>query len=93
MTGSLTNNIPKGFSIISSQVPQAGTPADLGYTPAAEGEKIYFWSTTGQKYDVAAYQGADFGWDPPLKTIDVGDAFFLSRTTAGTWTRNFTVNQ
>lgn len=87
----LTTQLVPGLQIVSSQVPQAGTPADLGLT-ANEGDKIYFWNTTTQKYDVAAYQGADFGWDPPLKTVDVGDAFFLSRTQAGTWTRNFTVS-
>lgn len=89
----LSTPIVAGLQIVSSQVPQAGTPTDLGFTGASEGDKMYFWNTTKQSYDTAVFQGADFGWDPPQKSLDVGDAFFLSAKSAGTWSRNFTVNQ
>lgn len=89
--GTLTTALVPGLQIVSSQVPQAGTATDLGYT-AAQDDKIYQWNATGQKYDFSQYDTA-FGWDPALKTLDVGDAFFLSKTAAGSWSRTFNVNQ
>jgi hypothetical protein len=89
--GTLTTALVPGLQIVSSQVPQAGTLTDLGYT-AAQDDKVYQWSTTGQKYDFSQYDAA-FGWDPALKVLDVGDALFLSKTAGGSWTRTFNVNQ
>jgi hypothetical protein len=88
---SLKTPLVPGFQIVSSQVPQAGTPTELGYT-AANGDQIYQWNVTGQRYDAASFD-AEFGWSPEPKSLDVGDAFFLSKTAAGTWERSFTVNQ
>jgi hypothetical protein len=89
--GTLTTTLVPGLQIVSSQVPQQGTAADLGYT-AAQDDKIYQWSTAKQAYDFSQFD-ASFGWDPALKPLDVGDAFFLSKTAGGTWTRTFNVNQ
>jgi len=90
--GTLTTSLIAGLQIVSSQVPQAGTVEALGYV-ADGGDQIYQWNLAGQKYDFFQYD-ADFkSWDPTLKTLDVGDAFFLSKTKAGTWTRTFSVNQ
>jgi hypothetical protein len=89
--GTLTTTLVPGLQIVSSQVPQAGTLTDLGYT-AAQDDKVYQWSTTKQAYDFFQFDTA-FGWDPVLKVIDVGDAVFLSKTAGGTWTRTFNVNQ
>jgi hypothetical protein len=87
----LSTPLVTGLQIVSSQVPQAGTATDLGY-PSSQNDKIYQWDTTKQQYNFSQYD-TTFGWDPALKSLDVGDAFFLSRTTAGSWDRNFSVNQ
>jgi len=87
----LTTPLVAGLQIVSSQVPQAGTAEALGYA-AVQDDKIYQWDTTKQSYNFSQYD-ATFGWDPALKSLDVGDAFFLSKTAAGSWTRNFSVNQ
>jgi len=87
----LSTALVAGLQIVSSQVPQAGTAEDLGYK-AAQDDKIYQWDTTKQTYNFSQYD-ATFGWDPALKSLDVGDAFFLSKTAAGTWDRTFSVNQ
>jgi hypothetical protein len=89
--GNLTTTLVPGLQIVSSQVPQAGTATDLGYT-AAQDDKIYQWNTAGQSYSFSQYD-ATFGWDPALKPLEVGDAFFLSKTAGGSWTRTFNVNQ
>src|SRR5881394_4637 len=45
--GSLSNPIPKGFSIKASQVPQAGkVTTDLGF-PTAAGDQIFIFDTAG----------------------------------------------
>jgi hypothetical protein len=89
----LTVNIPVGFSIVSSIVPQEGTATQLGYTPAA-GDALYFWSESAQTYNPISGYDADFQeFNPPLPTVGVGEAFFARATTAHTWTRNFNVNQ
>jgi hypothetical protein len=88
---SLKTPLVPGFQIVSSKVPQAGTPNELGYVPA-NGDQIYQWNTQTQNYAAAAYD-AEFGWSPEPRALDVGEAFFLNRTAAGTWERSFTVNQ
>jgi hypothetical protein len=91
--GNLVVNIPAGFSIVSSPVPQAGkvTP-DLGYAPG-NGDQLYFWNKTSQKYSVHTYDATFGEFDVALPTLDVGEAFFVRKNAAGTWTRNFSVNQ
>jgi hypothetical protein len=95
--GTLNTAIPAGFSIVSSQVPQEGRvdaapPAGLGYTPAA-GDALYFWNEATQKYSIHAWD-SDFGiWDTNPPNLGVGEAFFARKTTAGTWSRTFNVNQ
>ncbi len=87
--GALSNPLPKGLSIRSSQVPQAGTAADLGLV-GEDGDQVFQYSAATQSYYSSTF---DFGeWSPALKTIAVGEAFFLSKAAAGTWTRNFSVN-
>jgi len=89
--GNLSTALVPGFQIVSSQVPQAGTATALGYVAAA-GDQIYQWDSSKQAYTPYQYD-VDFGWSPDLGTLAVGDAFFLSKTAAGTWSRTFSVNQ
>jgi hypothetical protein len=91
--GNLVVNIPAGFSIVSSPVPQAGkvTP-DLAFVPG-NGDQLYFWNKTQQKYSIHTYDATFGEYDVALPTLDVGEAFFIRKNAAGTWTRNFSVNQ
>jgi len=86
----LTTQIPAGFSIVSSQVPQEGTATALSYVPAA-GDQLYFWNETTQRYLICTFD-PDFGFDNALPTLAVGEAFFIRKNNAGTWVRNFSVN-
>jgi hypothetical protein len=88
--GNLSNPLPAGFSIRSSQVPQAGRlSADLGF-PAATGDAVYKFNP-----DTKAYAGHSFAfgsWTPADPTVAVGESVFVSKASAANWTREFSVN-
>jgi len=91
--GQLDTPLVAGFQIVSSQVPQAGTVEALGYV-AADGDKVYQFNTTTQKYQIYSYDAGPPGeWNTPLGTLAVGEAVFLQKLTPGKWSRNFNVNQ
>jgi hypothetical protein len=97
LQGNLSNPIPKGFSIKSSQVPQAAVltkdvnmPADtldLGF-PAADGDIVYKWKNAEKVYGIYAFD-VDQWSEPPI--IDVAESFFVRKVAATTWTRTFNV--
>jgi hypothetical protein len=89
--GNLSNPLPAGFSIKASQVPQAGTVSTLGYTPT-EGDIFYKWDAAAKKYSSHIFDPFFGGWDPSEPSLAVGEAVFLFKPAAGTWNRNFTVN-
>jgi len=89
MQGSLTNKVPAGFSMLSSQVPQAGlVTTDLGF-PAIGGDTIYTW-VAGSYLNSTFLDG--FGWLPEEPNLAVGQAFWSLKTAATAWTRTFSVN-
>jgi hypothetical protein len=90
MQGSLSNPIPAGFSIKSSQVPQAGKiDTDLGF-PAQDGDTIYQFNNAKNSYDVHTL---DLGeWSGGTPTPKVGEGFFVKVAKATNWTRTFSVN-
>lgn len=94
--GTLNTALVAGLQMVSSQVPQAGTPADLSFPHTAAqgltaGDQVYKF-TTDQKYLVATYDDLSDDWDKPL-TFDVGEAVFVKLAKPVTWTRQFNVNQ
>jgi hypothetical protein len=90
--GTLNNAYPAGLSIRSSQVPQAGTAAELGFV-GKDGDQINQFDLATQSYKVSTFDGLENAWLPPLGQLAVGEAFFLRASAAGTWTRTFSVNQ
>jgi hypothetical protein len=88
--GQLDTAYPSGFSLLSSKVPQGGAlQAVLGFTPK-ESDIVYKWNTTDQKYDLFTYEFGE--WSPSAPAFAVGEGFFLKTSGAGTWSRNFSVN-
>jgi len=78
-----------GFNLLSSIVPQGGRlQADLGYAPVA-GDLVYRFNPVTQSY--VTYSYGTKGWSPSDPTLGVGESFWLKAVSAGTWTRNFTV--
>lgn len=89
--GNTTNNIPTGYSIKSSIVPQAGDLTTMGLV-GAPNDTVYRY-TPGQGYTPAGvytFDEFDLVWKPSNPQINVGEAFFFSGT-GKSWTRNFTV--
>jgi hypothetical protein len=89
--GTLVNDLPKGLSIKSSMVPQKGTASALGLV-GEPGDQLFQFNSATQSYEVSGFDDIDNTWLPALKELEVGDAFFLKKVKAGTWTRTFTVN-
>lgn len=95
MQGNLTNTIPPGLQIVSSQVPQTGTPTSLSLTNVGNGGGILKFNTTIQDYDQFTYIGG--AWfngdgDPAEPTINVGEAVFVNFASTHQWIRTFSVN-
>jgi len=99
MQGSLSNALPAGFSLKSSQVPQSAPLSDsdavatndLGF-PAADGDTIYLFRNGAYVIDSWIGAGANV-WDPDIPTPNVGEGFFVKKAAAANWTRSFNVNQ
>jgi hypothetical protein len=93
MQGNLTTQLVPGLQIVSSQVPQAGTATELGLT-GAPGDQIFQFNVATQAYVTSTYDDIDnkFLAGANEATFDVGEAFFIKKVAAGTWTRNFNVN-
>ena len=94
MQGSLANPIPAGLSIRGSMVPQEIDPdiADFGF-PAAPGDTIFSWNADTQAYnDASIFFGADAGGWTPDVTIGIGESVFVQAQNAGSWDRDFSVN-
>jgi hypothetical protein len=98
MQGNLTNNVPAGYTLTASKVPQGGFTQDLGLN-AAFGDFIYLWDGSG--FVATFYDDLAGEWTPaagftvdPAKGPQVGVAqsfFYRNVTGAGTWVRSFTV--
>jgi hypothetical protein len=96
MQGNLQVPMVAGLQIVSSKVPQAGTPTELSFPNKAAqgltaGDQVYKFGTD-QKYTVATFDDLDDNWDKAL-TFDVGEAVFIKLAKPVTWTRQFSVNQ
>ncbi len=96
MQGTNSHAYPSGFSILNSQVPQAGlVQTDLGL-PAQNNDQIYQFNASAGTY--AQFTRRATGWpagEPMLGTntlSGVAEAFFFnSKNGAGNWTRVFNV--
>ena len=89
--GQLSNPVPAGLSIRSSQVPQRDDVVKLGF-PSAPGDQIFKYDSAKGSYDVFGFDDIDNAWLPSAPILEVGEAVFVRKNTAATWTRTFSVN-
>jgi hypothetical protein len=88
----MANPLPRGFSIKSNIVPQAGR-ADTFGLPAEDADRYFQWDPVAQQYRDWIYDGGWVGPDPTLPSLAVGEAFLLFRgSSTGSWVRSFNVN-
>lgn len=97
MQGTNMNAYPSGFSILASQVPQAGlVQTDLGL-PAQNNDQVYQFNPVTGAYTAFTRRATAWGGgaEPMIGTnaqAGVAEAFFFnSKNGAGTWTRVFNV--
>ena len=88
--GTLTTQLPAGFSMASSQVPQSGLVTTDLQLPASFLDAVFTYSGSG--YTGYTFLGG-ITWTPSEPTIGVGQGFFVKKQTAANWTRTFSVNQ
>ena len=88
LQGSVTNYVPVGYSISSPMIP---TPNALATLPAAPGDVIQCYN--GKWIDYTNVSGAWVGnsRNGPL-TINAGNAFFITKSTAANWVQDWTQN-
>jgi hypothetical protein len=84
--GHLINSLPTGYSIVSSQVPQAGVlDTDLGF-PVDDGDTVYLYSNASGAFTTHTY---DFGaWNSP-PSLSPGQSFIVRKTRSHDWIRFF----
>ena len=90
----LTNSIPSGFSLKSSRIPQAGKlTTDLKYTPG-DGDAVYQFDSSTQKYKAtASFDGLFNEWAPAEPNVAVAEGFWIKIPAGQTrqWVRDFTI--
>jgi hypothetical protein len=88
-THTLSVTLPAGFSIASSQVPQAADLDTLGF-PAEKQDIVYKWNGAG--YDPFIVNVITGAWTPEVPAVAVAEAFFVKKVAEAEWTRDFSVN-
>lgn len=86
--GDLSVDIPAGFSMKGSPVPQEGTLDELAF-PGGAGDQVFLFR--GGTFASSAFVPG-VGW-LPNETIGVGEGFFVLPVEAKTWDRTFSVNE
>ncbi|MEO7676157.1 MAG: hypothetical protein ABIV39_05265 [Verrucomicrobiota bacterium] len=89
--GTTTNNIPAGFSIRSSIVPQSAGLTGVGGLefPAVTGDIVFLFNAATQAYSIHEYFGPN--WDV-LPVPAVGQSFWVQKAAPASWVRTFNVN-
>jgi hypothetical protein len=88
--GDLMNALPAGFTLVGSQVPQAGTATELGLADdLATGAQVLKWSGSGYIPHNLGFGG----WTPSEPSFTVGEGFFVYTDVATSWDLTFSVNE
>ena len=92
--GDLSNALPQGFSIRSSQVPQEGKlDVDLGF-PTDEAVTVYQFGAAG--YTISSYDSDFEEWDTDSTqgpVVGVAEGYWVLRESATNWTRSFSTSE
>lgn len=87
--GNLSQEVPSGFSLQSSQVPQSGEIDNELNFPIEEGDIIYRYNNEYGIYEIYEYS---FGiWIDGTFKPNVGESFWVRKSNTINWTRIFTI--
>ena len=91
-----TNQLPGGYSLKGSVIPQGDTLLNLDF-PSTENDRVYRWDADGQTfYPPSTFSRDNPGWFPQDPSVRVGEGFLLFRdplfaSPENAWVRIFTV--
>jgi|ADurb_H2B_03_Slu_FD_contig_81_677537_length_734_multi_3_in_0_out_0_1 hypothetical protein len=91
--GNHSVELPAGWSMVASPTPVAGTLDQIGLVLPVVGDtdSVMAWNPTSQSYgSVNSYDGEFEEWSFS-QTVGVGEAFFINKQAASTWTRSFEI--
>ena len=86
-----TVNLPTGFAIVSSVIPQSGQLDTVLSFPVGQNDKVYRFDNASNNYVIYTYRnGAWLGGNIPSPAV--GESFFSQKVSGTTWQRSFSVN-
>jgi len=88
--GNLEVELSEGLNLVGSPVPQAGALSEDLEFPGEDGDFIYQWDDETQAYVTTQFVFGE--WLPSEPQVAVGEGFFVSKASDGSWTRQFSVN-
>lgn len=96
-SGSITNPIPPGFTLLSSVLPTSGdlvTNTLTAFNTQKVGDKAYSYDPVGG-YTTYTVKPATGAWavDPQQPTVGGGIFYYNAQTTTNNWVENFSVGQ
>lgn len=91
LQGTLINQLPSGFAMCSSIVPQAGPLQSQLQFPTAPDDTIYVFNPGSGSYTIYYFDPFDGVWVPGEPSINVGQAFWSRKDVAADWSRNFVI--
>lgn len=91
--GNHSVELPVGWSMVASPTPVAGTLADigLGVPVVQDGDYVMSWNAASQVYNAANGFDELFEEWSYSQNVAVGEAFFINKKAASTWTRSFEI--
>ncbi len=90
--GTLVTSLGAGFTLVGSQVPQAGlVTTDLGL-PIGNAESVFKFDAATQQYTGATFLFGSWGGGGE-PSVAVGEGFFVKKNASASWSRTFSVNQ
>ena len=88
--GAHSVELPAGWSIVSSPTPVAGSLSEIGLSSAVDfNDAVYQFTPNG--YNISVYDEDEEDWYGDVENIAVGEAFFMKKANASTWTRTFEI--
>lgn len=89
MTGSFTNSLPTGLSMIGNIIADGGSVTNIALVPPS-GTTIQKWKEDGVGgYLTSTKTSFGAGWTPSVPSIDVGQGFFINPSAPYNWVRTF----
>jgi hypothetical protein len=85
LQGNLNNNIPVGYSVLSSIVPIAGSVTQLGFTCLSNGDTL----TRLEGTSYVTYTNIGSSWSPSVPSLNLCEAALVFATNSTSWSNSY----